>query len=91
MSQSPDYYEEVVTLDDNQGRSLDCYIENSIKMDGDVFCLLLPIDTPIMIIATGDDPDVVEIVDDEELIQTIFPDARAVLAEQDLTLLETAY
>ncbi|HEY9625133.1 MAG TPA: DUF3727 domain-containing protein [Crinalium sp.] len=79
-----------VTLTDEDGRSLLCYVENSMEVDGKEYVLLRPVDTPIEIFAweADDDDDEEETlvdIEDEE-IDEIFSTARAVLAEQDLTL-----
>lgn len=79
-----------VNLSDEDGRSLLCYIENSMEVEGEEYLLLRPVDSPIEIFAwEADDEDedeetLVDIEDDE--IDEIFSTARAVLAEQDLTL-----
>jgi Protein of unknown function (DUF3727)/Protein of unknown function (DUF1292) len=82
-----------VLLNDDEGRSLLCYIEQELDINGTTYGLLLPVDTPINIftwpIGDSDDEDPT-LVEDEEEMATIFPIARAVLAEQNLTLLQTA-
>lgn len=95
--------EDIVTIFDDKKRSLDCYIENSTEFNGEIYYLLLPIDAPVVIMADNEeesddeddyDEDEVEetyIVDDEKEIEEIFPDAKAVLAELELTLKHTAY
>lgn len=84
-----------VTLTDEVGRSLECYIEHSLEVDDSEYLLLLPVDSPIEIVAwdeneTEDEAEATLLEDDEE-IDLIFPDAQAVLAEQNLTLKRTAY
>jgi Protein of unknown function (DUF3727)/Protein of unknown function (DUF1292) len=85
---------ETMSLADEQGRSLLCYVENSIKLASQEYVLLLPIDSPIEIFAwTEDDEDdeeemLVDIPDED--IDSVFPSARAVLAEQDLILQRSA-
>lgn len=83
-----------VNLVDEDGRSLLCYVERSLKIEGKEYVLLLPVDTPIEILAWTEDEDSEEEemlvdIDDEEL-DDVFPTARAVLAEQDLILHRTA-
>jgi hypothetical protein len=39
---------DVITLWDEQGRSLDCYIENAYETDDLTYMLLVPVDTPVM-------------------------------------------
>lgn len=86
-----------VTLVDEKGRTLDCYIENSIEVDDTNYLLLMPVDIPVVIIAWDDEDDEDDefsdavLLEDEEEIEQIFPDAKAVLAELDLSLKYTAY
>ncbi len=80
-----------ITLTDETGRSLLCYVEHSVELDGEEYVLLLPVDAPIQIFgweANEEDEEEEMLVDieDEEEIERVFPLARAVLAEQDLTL-----
>ena len=87
---------ESLTLTDQLGRSLDCYIEHSLEYGRYNYLLLQPMDLPVMIIAWNeekDDDDFSEaiIVDNDTEIEEIFADAKAVLAELDLTLKHTAF
>lgn len=83
-----------VNLTDDDGRSLLCYVENSMEVDGKEYVLLRPTDNPIEVFAwEADDEDdeeetLVDIEDEE--IDEIFSTARAVLAEQNLTLNRSA-
>jgi hypothetical protein len=88
--------QEIVTLTDPTGRSLDCYIENEINSNGEDYCLLRPVDLPIVILAWDDEDDEnevpeTEMVEDPAELQAIFLDAKAVLAELELTLKDTGY
>jgi hypothetical protein len=86
-----------VTLTDEAGRTLNCYIEHSLEVEGSEYLLLLPVDSPIEIVVWDDEDDEEEdeaqatILEDEADIDLIFSDAQAVLAEQNLTLKRTAY
>ncbi len=84
-----------VTLTDDAGRSLDCLVENAIEQAESIYCLLRPVDSPIAIIAWEDEDDSEEAtaiwLEDETEIEQIFDDAKAVLAEFDLTLKNTAF
>jgi hypothetical protein len=88
--------EPTVTLRDEDGRSLPCHIENSMKVRGEEYVLLLPVDAPIEIFAWADDDEAEDedaemLIDiDEEELDEVFATARAVLAEQDLILNRTA-
>jgi hypothetical protein len=83
-----------VSLMDEEGRSLPCYVENSMEVDGKEYVLLRPVNTPVEIFAwevDDDDEEEETLVDiDDEEIDEIFDTARAVLAEQDLTLTRAA-
>jgi hypothetical protein len=83
-----------LTLTDEAGRSLVCYIEHSLEVEGQEYVLLLPVDAPIEIFAwepdeENDEEETLVDIEDEE-IDEIFSTARAVLAEQDLTLTRSA-
>lgn len=84
-----------VTLTDETGRSLKCYVEHSLDVEGSEYLLLLPVDSPVEIVAWDDDQEEDEaeatLIEDDEEIDSIFSDAQAVLAEQNLTLKRTAY
>lgn len=90
----------VVTLTDEDGRKLACYVEKSLDVDGVEFLLLLPVDLPIEIFVwqSDDDADAADeeseeiLVDvEDEDIEALFPSARAVLAELNLTLERSAH
>jgi len=85
-----------VTLIDEAGRSLLCSIEHSLEVEGSEYLLLMPVDFPIQIVAWDDDDDEEDLaeatlLEDDEEIDTLFPDAKAVLAEHNLILKHTAY
>ena len=84
-----------VALTDEQGMSLDCYIEHSLEYGGVVYLLLMPVDIPIIIIGweDEDEDEALEAImlEDYAEIEMVFADAKAVLAEQNLYLKHTAY
>ncbi len=83
-----------ITLTDEKGRSLECYVEHSLTVDEQEYVLLLPVDSPIEIFAWEGDEDNEEAVlveFDDAIIDDIFATAQAVLAEQNLVLKQTAY
>lgn len=85
---------QTVSLIDEDGRSLLCYVEQTINLKDKEYVLLLPVDAPVEIFAWAvededDDEEMLMDIDEEEL-EEIFPTARAVLAEQDLILNHTA-
>jgi Protein of unknown function (DUF3727)/Protein of unknown function (DUF1292) len=81
-----------VTLTDEMGLTLTCYIEHSLEVEDQEYVLLLPVDSPVEIFAwqeDGEDDEAV-LVEDEEEVNLVFPIAKAVLEEQNLTLKRTA-
>jgi hypothetical protein len=86
---------ESITLTDAAGRSLNCYIEHSLEVEGSEYLLLLPVDSPVEIVVWDDEEDEdladATLLEDDEEIDLVFSDAQAVLAEQNLTLKRTAY
>lgn len=88
------YEEETLTIVDESGRSLPCYIEQSLDIDNMTYLLLIPADIPIVIMSINSDSNdelEAEMLDDDEAIANIFNNAKAVLAEQNLLLKHTAY
>jgi len=82
-----------ITLTDDKGRSLECYIEHSLEVDGQEYVLLLPVDSPVEIFSwegEGEEEEAV-LVEDDTTIEQIFGTAQAVLSEQNLILKNTAY
>lgn len=83
-----------VTLTDEAGRSLNCYIEHSLEVEGSEYLLLMPVDSPVEIVVWDDEDDDeadATLLEDDAEIDLIFSDAQAVLAEQNLMLKRTAY
>lgn len=81
-----------VTLTDETGRQLNCYIEHSLEVEDTEYFLLLPVDAPVEIVAWDDEEEGdATLIEDDEEIDLIFSDAQAVLAEQNLTLKRTAF
>lgn len=81
-----------VTVTDEFGRSLACYVEHSFELNGENYVLLLPVDAPVEIFAWAEDDDDEEpiAIEDPDEIDEIFETAKAVLEEQNLTLKRTA-
>lgn len=79
-----------VFLRDETGRSLSCSVEGTFETEGKTYGLLLPLDTPIEIfmVSEEDGEEIISDVGDEEL-ESLFANARAVLAEQNLDLQST--
>ncbi|WP_421659057.1 DUF3727 domain-containing protein [Leptothermofonsia sp. ETS-13] len=83
---------EKVTVTDDAGRTLTCTVEHSLELDGQEYVLLLPIDSPVEIVAWqehGDEEEAIP-VEDERDIDLLFPIAKVVLEEQNLVLKRTA-
>lgn len=86
-----------VTLTDEDGRTLDCYVENTLETDDGTYLLLMPVDIPIVFIAWDDESEEPDesieaiLLEDKEELDLVFADAKAVLAELDLTLKSTAF
>jgi len=80
-----------VTIEDEFGRYLDCYIEHSFELNDLNYVLLLPVDAPVEIFSwpESDDEEPLTLEDPDE-IDAIFETAKAVLEEQNLTLKRTA-
>ena len=91
-----DNHEEKVSLFDEEGKSLVCYVEHFLETSDRTYLLLMPVDIPVSIISWDDDDpesDDVEAVllEDETEIIEIFANAKAVLAEHNLYLKHSAY
>lgn len=89
-SQSP---EVILTLTDEQGRSLDCLVQSSIQIDDQDYALLVPADIPVEILTWPDENAADEaaiFVESESEVDVIFPIAKVVLEEQNLVLKRTA-
>ncbi len=81
-----------VIITDEEGRLLECIVQSTLEIEDQEYLLLLPIDNPIVILTWPDDSndEAAVPVESEEEIETLFPVAKAVLAEQNLTLQQTA-
>jgi hypothetical protein len=79
-----------VTLTDDQGQSLECYVQSTLEVDHQEYLLLVCVDQPVVILTWPDgedDEDEAAIpVESESELEVLFPLAKAVLAEQNLTL-----
>lgn len=85
-----------VVIHDEAGRSLLCTVEHALTLNGQSYTLLSPVATPVTLFAwEGAEEEEEEeeepiLVEDEDEITTIFPIAKAVLAEQNLELIWSA-
>ncbi len=85
---------ELLTLKDEMGRTLTCELIQEIPLVDKSYGLVLPQGTPVRLMVWVEEEDAedptLEDLDDEEIAK-VLPTARAVLAEQDLKLLDSAY
>jgi len=85
---------EILTLNDDMGRSLTCELLQEIPLDDKTYGLVLPQGTPVRVMAWIDTEDedepTLEDLDDEEIAK-VLPTAKAVLEEQELKLLDSAF
>lgn len=82
----------IVSIQDETGRSLSCYLEHQFEVNGNDYAILLPANTPVDIVAwygEGDDDDEAVLASEAE-IDAVFDTAKAVLAEHNLRLQRTA-
>lgn len=81
-----------VTIEDEAGRSLSCYIEHTLQLKEASYVVLMPVDTPVCLFAWSDDEneDPLLIETDAE-IQKLYPIAKAVLEEQNMDLHWSAF
>lgn len=93
LPEENEYSEPTVTLTDASGHSLVCNIEHSLEIEGEEYLLLLPVDSPVEIVAWDEEGEEAEatLVEDDAEIEKIFTTAQAVLQEQNLTLKHTAF
>jgi Protein of unknown function (DUF3727) len=91
---SEEFANPTITLTDESGKTLDCYLEQTLEVEGEDYFLLLPVNSPIEIFMWQGDPDsdseVLVDVEDQD-IEPLLPTAKAVLAELDLSLQRSAY
>jgi Protein of unknown function (DUF3727)/Protein of unknown function (DUF1292) len=87
------YDEPTVLLTDDQGLTLPCVVEQTFDLGQKEYLLLLPVHAPIEIFVwrteEGEEEEVLMDVEEDE-IEPLFATAKAVLAEQNLTLQRTA-
>lgn len=79
-----------VTITDEQGQALECYVQSTLEIDNQEYLLLVCVDQPVVILtwpdADKDDDEAAIPVESDNELQVLFPIAKAVLAEQNLTL-----
>lgn len=85
--------EDLVTITDEQGRSLDCLIQSIVNIEDQDYLVLVPVDAPVEILrwpGEDEDDETPIPVESEAELDEIFSIAKAVLEEQNLTLKRTA-
>ncbi len=82
---------ETVVLKDDEGRQLVCYVEEPVRLEGNTYALLTPVDTPVCLVRLAEDEADHEIIEDLEGAEDILSIADAVLQEHDLTLVRSAH
>jgi len=81
-----------VLVTDDVGRALSCYVEHSLQLKEGSYAVLLPVDTPVCFFAwLNEDDEEPVLIEDEVEIGAIYPLAKAVLEEQNLTLHWSAF
>ena len=86
---SDNYDAHTIILNDSNGNELFCYLEQLVKVEGEEYALLTPVDTPVSLfkINEEDEPELIEKIDKNE---QILKNAEAVLQEHDLRLIRSA-
>ncbi|MEM6423605.1 MAG: DUF3727 domain-containing protein [Cyanobacteria bacterium P01_H01_bin.119] len=82
-----------IVLVDETGRSLPCSVEQTIEVANTRYLILMPLDIPIEIFMwqADDESDAEVLIDIEETdIEALLPSAKAVLSEQNMSLLHSA-
>jgi uncharacterized protein YrzB (UPF0473 family) len=81
-----------ITLTDEAGRELLCYIEMTVDVDGQEYALVNPVDYPVDIfvwVETDDEEEEVLMPVEDADLNEVFATAQAVLSEQNLKLKRT--
>lgn len=81
----------VVLVDPNTERTLTVGVEHTIDYSGERYIVCYPMDDPVSFAYTTDDESELEAVDDPVKVQALFPNAEAVLAEENIELKNTAF
>jgi Protein of unknown function (DUF3727)/Protein of unknown function (DUF1292) len=93
MDMNDELNDETIILKDEGGRAIACTVERFLEVEEQEYALLVPIDAPVEIFAwqgeDEDDDEAVPVTEETE-IDLLFPIAKAVLEEQNLTLKRTA-
>ncbi len=90
---------EILTLNDSAGRSLTCELVTELEVEEKQYGLVVPQATPVRLMVweaaeeeEDDEEEEAMLADlDDEEIEKVFQTAKAVLAEQNLKLVDSAY
>jgi len=83
--------EEIVSLIDQTGHELLCYVEEYIELEEEEYLALVPVDASVDIFIGNPDAEELSVVQDEATIEKIYSIAQAVLAEKNLKLKRTPF
>eukprot|EP00290_Baffinella_frigidus_P019553 CAMPEP_0180219252 /NCGR_PEP_ID=MMETSP0987-20121128/18323_1 /TAXON_ID=697907 /ORGANISM="non described non described, Strain CCMP2293" /LENGTH=296 /DNA_ID=CAMNT_0022179751 /DNA_START=65 /DNA_END=955 /DNA_ORIENTATION=+ len=81
--------DEIVVTDPISGKSIECYIDQDIEVDGKQYVLVYPCDTPVVLAYfDGGEQDLMPVPEDE--VDKLFAAAYKACAEQELELINSA-
>ena len=81
----------VVLVDPSTERTLTVGVEHTIDYSGDRYIVCYPMDDAVSFAYSTDDESELEAVEDPIKVQSLFPNAEAVLAEENIELKNTAF
>ena len=89
INSNDNYEAQTLILNDSNGNTLFCYLEQLVSIEGQEYALLTPVDTPVSLfkINDKDEPELIEKIEKNE---QILKNADAVLQEHDLKLIRSA-
>lgn len=82
----------VLLKDAKLGRTIECFVDREIEVDGKQYATLMPADTPVIMAGykeVNGSKHLVPVLEDKA-IDELFPTASAVLSEMDLSLSRSA-
>mmetsp|Transcript_16496 Transcript_16496/g.33684 ORF Transcript_16496/g.33684 Transcript_16496/m.33684 type:complete len:255 (-) Transcript_16496:478-1242(-) len=84
----------IVVVDVDSGRTLECFPESTVSLDGVAYTICSPIDQPVMIATmskTSAGERVLEPVDDADVLNSLLPKAVKELAADEIQLMQTGF
>jgi len=86
-----DSEEEVVVTDQETGKTIECYIDQDVTIDGKPYYIVYPCDTPVVIAYVDKEGDEEELIPvPEEDIPRVFAGAYKACADMDTELVDSA-